>query len=104
VGLGEFGLFCWRPVDSYFRLITGRRNPCLLLLSVGTLLGRPDLGLVAVAIWTVLSSLFLLARLGMGGYTRLTKGPLMSWFADVDQGVGRESLAARIFTKRERLP
>jgi len=104
VGLGEFGLFCWRPVDSYFRLITGRRNPCLLLLSVGTLLGRPDLGLVAVAIWTVLSSLFLLARLGMGGYTRLTKGPLKSWFADVDQGVGRESLAARIFTKRVRLP
>jgi len=27
VRLGKFGIFCWRPVDSYFRLITGRRNP-----------------------------------------------------------------------------
>ena len=43
--LGEFGIFCWRPVDSYFRLITGRRNPNLILLTAGALLGRPDLGL-----------------------------------------------------------
>jgi len=59
---------------------------------------------MAVAFWTVLTSLFLLLRLGMGGYVRLTQGPLRSWFADVAEGLGRESLAARIFTKRERLP
>ncbi|OPY87035.1 MAG: hypothetical protein A4E72_01551 [Syntrophus sp. PtaU1.Bin208] len=102
VGLGAFGIFCWRPVDSYFRLITGRRNPNLLLLTAGTLLDRPDVGLLAVAFWTVLTSLFLVVRLGMGGYVRLTQGPLRSWFADVAEGIGMESLAARIFTKRER--
>ncbi len=99
VRLGSFGIFCWRPVDSYFRLITGRRNPNLLLLTAGAMLGRPDLGLLAVACWTVLSSLFLLLRMGMGKYALLTHGPLRSWFADVAEGIGRESLAARIFTK-----
>ena len=102
--LGEFGIFCWRPVDSYFRLITGRRNPNLLLLTAGALLGRPDLGLVAVAFWTVWTSFFLLVRLGMADYTRRTRGPLQPWFVDPDESVSRESLAARIFTKRERLP
>jgi phosphatidylglycerophosphate synthase len=102
--LGEFGIFCWRPVDSYFRLITGRRNPNLLLLTAGALLGRPDLGLAAVAFWTAGTSFFLLVRLGMGGYTRITRGPLQSWFVDPDEGVGRASLAVRIFTMRERSP
>lgn len=104
VGLGAFGIFCWRPVDSYFRLITGRRNPNLLLLTAGTLLGRPDLGLVAVAFWTVLTSLFLLVRLGMAGYARLSQGPLKSWFVDAAEDLGMESLAVRIFTKRENQP
>ncbi len=54
---------CWRPVDSLFRTITARRNPNLLLLSVGTLGGRPDLGLVMVAIWTVVSLGFHLERI-----------------------------------------
>ena len=99
LGLGEFGIFCWRPVDSYFRLITGRRNPNLLLLTASALLGRPDLGLLVVAFWTVWTSLFLLVRLGMAFYTRITQGPLQSWF--MDTGAGMESLAVRIFTKRE---
>jgi len=44
---------CWRPIDSLFRTVTARRNPNMILLTVGTLAGRPDLGLVMVAIWTV---------------------------------------------------
>ncbi|MGD8777221.1 MAG: CDP-alcohol phosphatidyltransferase family protein, partial [Syntrophobacterales bacterium] len=47
--LGRFGIFCWRPTDSYFRLITGRRNPNMILLTISAVLGRPDLGLEAVA-------------------------------------------------------
>ena len=103
-GLGGFEIFCWHPVDSYFRLITGRRNPCLILLTAGVLLGRPDLGLAAVAFWTVWTSLFLLARLCMAGWARMTRGPLRSWFMDLDEGMHTGSLAVRIFTKRERLP
>ena len=54
---------CWRPIDSLFRTITARRNPNLLLLSVGTLGGRPDLGLVMVAIWTAVSTGFHIERI-----------------------------------------
>jgi phosphatidylglycerophosphate synthase len=45
----------WRPFDSFFRLITARRNPNLLLLTPAALLGRPDLGLILVAAWTAIS-------------------------------------------------
>jgi phosphatidylglycerophosphate synthase len=45
----------WRPFDSFFRLITARRNPNLLILTASVVLGRPDLGMMAVAIWTLLS-------------------------------------------------
>jgi len=54
---------CWRPIDSLFRTITARRNPNLLLLSVGTLGGRPDLGFVMVAIWTVVCLGFHIERI-----------------------------------------
>ena len=54
---------CWRPLDSMFRTITARRNPNLLLLTVGALGGRPDLGLVMVAIWTLASLGFHSVRL-----------------------------------------
>lgn len=47
----------WRPFDSWFRLITARRNPNMLILVVSLLFGRPDLGLIAIAWWTVLSLL-----------------------------------------------
>ncbi len=99
--LGRFGVFCWRPADSYFRLITARRNPNLILLTLATLLGRPDLGLVAVALWTVSTSLFLVWRLALGGYLRLTSGPLHTWFEDIGGDVDQESLAVRWFTRRQ---
>jgi phosphatidylglycerophosphate synthase len=42
----------WRRIDTLFRQITARRNPNLILLTLSTLIGRPDLGLIAVATWT----------------------------------------------------
>lgn len=98
--LGVFGIFCWRPIDSYFRLITARRNPILLLLTGSLVLGRPDLGLVAVAFWTVVSSLLLLLRLVMAFYARMIGGPLRSWMADIDRDAGDRSLAVRLFTQQ----
>jgi phosphatidylglycerophosphate synthase len=47
----------WRPVDSWFRLITARRNPNLLILTIAALLQAPDRGLAAVAWWTIASFL-----------------------------------------------
>jgi phosphatidylglycerophosphate synthase len=63
--LARFGFetHSWRPIDGLFRTITARRNPNLILLSVGVLGGRPDLGLVMVALWTIASLAFHALRL-----------------------------------------
>lgn len=47
----------WRPFDSRFRLITARRNPNMVILVASLLAGRPDIGLIALAWWTILSLL-----------------------------------------------
>jgi phosphatidylglycerophosphate synthase len=99
--LGRFSLFCWRPIDSYFRLVMARRNPNLILLTVATLAGRPDVGLVAVAVWTVASSVFLLFRFAVGLYRRATDGLLRPWLADVRaEGTGTRRVA-RPFARQE---
>jgi phosphatidylglycerophosphate synthase len=95
--LGGFTIFCWKPLDSYFRLVTARRNPNLILLTASFLLGRPDLGLEAVAIWTVGSTMILLGRLLMAIWEKSARGSLTSWLAAVDP-VKRNSLAVRMFT------
>ena len=98
--LGKFGIFCWRPIDSYFRLITARRNPCMVLLTVGLLLGRADWGLFAVTLWTAATSVFLLIRLLMAINERLANGAVKSWFVDIKSTGRQQSLAVRLFTRR----
>jgi len=80
--LGGCGVFTWRPFDAWVRLVSARRNPCMIILTVSVLLGNPAWGLVGVFIWTVLSSLQLVLRLLHGVYVRLASGPLTSWLAD----------------------
>ena len=98
--LGKFGIFCWRPIDSYFRLITARRNPCMVLLTVGLVLGRPDWGLFAVTLWTAATSVFLLIRLLMALNERLANGAVNSWFVGIESTGRQQSLAVRLFTRR----
>tara|TARA_B100000315_G_scaffold199230_1_gene191028 strand:+ start:3730 stop:4965 length:1236 start_codon:yes stop_codon:yes gene_type:complete len=98
VWLGAFGIFCWRPIDSYHRLITARRNPNLILLTSAFLIGRPDIGLIAVAILTVVSTQILLLRFTIAIYTRLTSGTLHAWLATLDNATTNQSLAIRLFT------
>jgi phosphatidylglycerophosphate synthase len=98
--LESSGIFCWRPVDSCFRLITGRRNPNLLLLTVCLCFGRPDVGLLLVALWTALSSVFLVLRLIMGFVSRARSGPLRSWFLDVDPVTHELTVFQRWFFRR----
>ncbi len=100
LGFGQFGLFCWRPFDSFNRLITARRNPNLILLTGSLCFGRPDVGLLAVTAWTVLSTVILLIRLGFASGIRMLSGrPLRPWLADIGTTVSRDSLAARTFTR-----
>ena len=69
----------WEKVDSQFRLITARRNPNMVILFVSLLFGRPDLGLVAVAWWTVASCIFHAVRLVQAGAARRRGAPITSW-------------------------
>lgn len=69
----------WRRIDSWFRLITARRNPNMVILFVCMLVARPDWGLVALAWWTVLSCLFHLVRLVQAFIVRARGGAIRSW-------------------------
>jgi phosphatidylglycerophosphate synthase len=68
----------WRPIDTFFRQITARRNPNLVILTLATLIGRPDWGLVAVAAWTVVCLILHGLQLVQGLAAR-RQGPLVSW-------------------------
>ncbi|NPB10094.1 MAG: CDP-alcohol phosphatidyltransferase family protein [Thermodesulfobacteria bacterium] len=95
-----FEIFCWRPLDSFFRLITARRNPCLLILTLSFVLGRPDLGFLAVVFWTVATSLFLLLRLLYALWLRRRGVSISPWLADVER-FSSHRLAIKWFTRRQ---
>jgi phosphatidylglycerophosphate synthase len=95
----NFGIFCWRTIDSYFRLITARRNPNMIFLTISFLMGRPELGLLAVTFWTVATTVFLLGRFMFAGFVRFSKGGLRSWLSDADKPLYDKSLAVRLFTR-----
>ncbi len=84
---GAFKLFfgiqthIWQPIDYAFRHVTARRNPNLVILLVFTLVGRPDLGFIAVAVWTVLSLIFHAVRLIQAGLARARNEKVASWLA-----------------------
>ncbi len=96
---GSFGIFCWKPIDAYFRLITARRNPNMIFLTISFLAGRPELGLLAVSLWTIATSVFLLGRFTLAGYVYFTQGALRSWLSDADKPMYENSLAVRLFTR-----
>jgi phosphatidylglycerophosphate synthase len=72
----------WRPVDTLFRQITARRNPNMVLLTLGALAGRPDLGLVAVASWTGLCLLLHGLQLLQAWSRWRRDGKLTSWMTE----------------------
>ncbi len=81
--LGHCSLFAWRPFDAWFRLITARRNPSLVILTLGLAAGRADLAFLGVVAWTLASSGIALLRLLYAAGVRLRTGePLDSWLKD----------------------
>jgi phosphatidylglycerophosphate synthase len=96
--LADFSLFVWRPVDSYMRLITARRNPNLILLSLFAVARLPIGGLIAVAVWTLASTVFLTIRLVQAAYARTRHGRLHSWIAELPEDATYRPAYARPFT------
>lgn len=69
----------WRPIDSRFRLVTARRNPNMLILFFALLLGRPDVGIELVALWSVVSLIFHAVRLAQAETRSERGGKIVSW-------------------------
>lgn len=93
------GLFVWKPIDSYFRLITARRNTCLLILTPAWALGRPDLGLWLIVWWTIVTTVFMALRMILAALAKPKGQKLRSWLLQVDPRDPAPSLAARLFTR-----
>lgn len=97
--LGNTAIFTWQPFDSYFRLVTGRRNPNMILLTVFTVLGMPDWAFFSVVIWTVFSTLVLFVRVFMGLAVRQFSGqPLASWMENPEAAAKNHPSAFRTFS------
>ncbi|MGE4322935.1 MAG: CDP-alcohol phosphatidyltransferase family protein [Sphingobium sp.] len=69
----------WQRFDTWFRLITARRNPNMVILFVALLLGRPDIGLIALAWWTAISLMVHAVRLLQAYAARWRGQPVTSW-------------------------
>jgi phosphatidylglycerophosphate synthase len=81
-GLATCSMFAWRPFDAYFRLFVARRNPCLILLTIGAVLGQPELAFGTVVLWTAFCTVILALRFLYAGTVRLGAGVLHSWLED----------------------
>jgi phosphatidylglycerophosphate synthase len=79
----EIEIHTWRPIDSWFRLITARRNPNLLILTVAALLQFPDRGLMLVAVWTIISFVFHTVRIVQAFAAQLGGRAPASWLQAV---------------------
>ena len=75
-------LFTWRRFDAFFRTIVARRNPNLVLLSVATAMGRPDLGFLALALWTLVANVVPLLRIAQALIERRRGVVIRSWYEE----------------------
>lgn len=81
--IARFGMHIhvWQRFDSRFRLVTARRNPNMVILFAGLLVTRPDWGIVAVAVWTMLSLVVHLVRLFQAMAAAARGQRIVSWLA-----------------------
>ena len=69
----------WRKFDSFFRLITARRNPNMLLMTAAVLIGRPDWAIWGIAGWTALSLLVHIEQILTAEVLTLRGRKIQSW-------------------------
>jgi len=68
------------------------------MLTASLVAGRPELGLMAVAAWTSLSTALLLVRLLLAARAKRGPNPVTSWLSEIGQTVDERSLAVRVFS------
>ncbi len=74
-----FHVHSWRPFDSFFRLITARRNPNLIVLTIAWLIGQPGWGLFLVGVWTAICLVVHLVQVVQA--MAMPKGQVVSWLS-----------------------
>jgi len=72
----------WRPVDTFFREITARRNPNLVIMTISAVIGRPDWGLIGVAAWTFICLILHGLQLIQAFIAKEAGQPLKTWMQD----------------------
>ncbi len=75
-------LFTWRRFDAHFRTIIARRNPNLILFSISVAFARPDLGLLAVAFWTLVANAVPAVRIAQAFVERRRGIEIRSWYEE----------------------
>ena len=76
-----FHIHVWTKLDSDFRLVGARRNPNMAILFFALLFRRPDIGILAVAAWTILSLGFHAFRSAQANSRRARGETLASWLS-----------------------
>jgi phosphatidylglycerophosphate synthase len=79
----------WRPLDSWFREITARRNPNLFILTFAVILGMPGQGFVWVAFWTAICFLFHTIRILQAVLGKAMGRAPVSWLSEPIAAVSR---------------
>jgi phosphatidylglycerophosphate synthase len=82
IWLYRIEIHTWRPVDSWFREITARRNPNLFILSIAVAFGGPAEGFLVIALWSSLSFLFHTIRILQAAFSTATGRAPVSWLAE----------------------
>jgi hypothetical protein len=79
--LSGFHIHIWKQIDHWFRYITSRRNPNMVVLTLSALIDKMGDGLILIAAWSVLANLFHLVRLGQGLWVKMRGRNLETWLA-----------------------
>ena len=100
--LGNCSIFAWRPFDAFCRLFSARRNPCLVLLSLGIAFSSSKMGLYAVCGWTLVSSFILGIRFMQALFVRICNGPLESWLKNEEIAMKNNPVFYRMFSNTQK--
>lgn len=77
----DMHIHVWRRFDSFFREILARRNPNMVLLTGFLFIGRPDIGLMVITLWTVFTFFVHIVQSVQAEQIRARGEPVVSWLS-----------------------
>jgi hypothetical protein len=80
--LSGFHIHIWKKIDHWFRYITSRRNPNMVVLTLSVPLDMMAEGLIFIAVWSVLANLFHIVRLVQAYIAKSSGEKIETYLAD----------------------